>query len=63
MAQHHERYPDFTIDDGETGRRLLIEHLGMLDRPDYVRRWKAEESGIGKLAFCRTERARLRLGY
>ncbi|WP_201729473.1 AAA family ATPase [Acidocella sp. C78] len=37
------RYPDFTIDDGETGRRLLIEHLGMLDRPDYVRRWKAKE--------------------
>jgi hypothetical protein len=37
------RYPDFTIDDAETGRRLLIEHLGMLDRPDYVRRWKAKE--------------------
>ncbi len=37
------RYPDFTIDDAETGRRLLIEHLGMMDRPDYVRRWKAKE--------------------
>lgn len=37
------RYPDFTVDDAETGRRLLIEHLGMLDRPDYVRRWKAKE--------------------
>ncbi|WP_164586733.1 AAA family ATPase [Rhizobium ruizarguesonis] len=37
------RYPDFTVDDAETGRRILIEHLGMMDRPDYVRRWKAKE--------------------
>ncbi|MDP1627646.1 MULTISPECIES: ATP-dependent RecD-like DNA helicase [Pseudomonadota] len=37
------RYPDFTVDDAETGRRLLIEHLGMMDRPDYVWRWKAKE--------------------
>ena len=36
------RYPDFTVDDAETGRRLLIEHLGMMDRPDYVRRWEAK---------------------
>lgn len=34
------RYPDFTVDDAETGRRVLIEHLGMLDRPDYAARWK-----------------------
>ncbi|MCW2275298.1 energy-coupling factor transporter ATP-binding protein EcfA2 [Rhodoblastus acidophilus] len=37
------RYPDFTVDDAETGRRLLIEHLGMMDRPDYVSRWKRKE--------------------
>lgn len=37
------RYPDFTIDDAESGRLLLIEHLGMLDRPDYVRRWEAKK--------------------
>jgi hypothetical protein len=42
------RYPDFTIDDAETGRRLLIEHLGMMDRPDYVRRWKAKEEWYRK---------------
>jgi len=36
------RYPDFTIDDAESGRLLLIEHLGMLDIPDYVRRWQAK---------------------
>lgn len=33
------RYPDFTVDDAETGRCLLLEHLGMLDLPDYKRRW------------------------
>lgn len=33
------RYPDFTVEDAESGRRLLIEHLGMLDRPDYKNRW------------------------
>lgn len=38
------RYPDFTIDDAETGQRVLIEHLGMMDRPDYVRRWKLKEA-------------------
>ena len=37
------RYPDFTVEDAETGRRLLIEHLGMMDRPDYARRWRAKE--------------------
>ena len=42
------RYPDFTIDDAETGRRLLIEHLGMMDRPDYVRRWNAKEAWYSK---------------
>jgi hypothetical protein len=37
------RYPDFTVDDAESGRRLLIEHLGMLDRPDYAKRWQAKQ--------------------
>lgn len=34
------RYPDFTVEDAESGRRLLVEHLGMLDRPDYKIRWE-----------------------
>ena len=34
------RYPDFTVDDAETGRRVLIEHLGMLDKPEYAERWQ-----------------------
>jgi len=47
------RYPDFTVADAETGRTLLVEHLGMLDRPDYVARWEAKEAwyaaaGVGE---------------
>lgn len=34
------RYPDFTVDDAETGRLVLIEHLGMLRDPAYARRWE-----------------------
>jgi hypothetical protein len=36
------RYPDFTVDDAESGRLFLIEHLGMLDEPAYRRRWQAK---------------------
>jgi len=49
------RYPDFTVDDAETGRRLLIEHLGMMDRPDYVRRWKAKEAWYRKAGVVLVE--------
>jgi len=34
------RYPDFTIEDDISGRTVYWEHLGMLDRPDYQRRWR-----------------------
>lgn len=34
------RYPDFTIEDAETGMRVYWEHLGMLADPDYQRRWR-----------------------
>ena len=36
------RYPDFTIEDAETGRRVYLEHLGMLSEPVYQRRWLAK---------------------
>ncbi|WP_224001184.1 hypothetical protein [Aureimonas sp. SA4125] len=54
------RYPDFTVADAEMGRTLLIEHLGMLDRPDYVARWKAKEAwyraaGVGQAGDPTTE--------
>jgi hypothetical protein len=36
------RYPDFTIDDAETGRRVFLEHLGMMSEPAYRRRWESK---------------------
>ena len=36
------RYPDFTIEDAETGRRVFLEHLGLLSEPAYRRRWLAK---------------------
>ena len=36
------RYPDFTIEDAETGQRIFLEHLGLLSEPAYRRRWQAK---------------------
>jgi hypothetical protein len=36
------RYPDFTIEDAETGQRIILEHLGMMAEPAYRRRWQAK---------------------
>lgn len=36
------RYPDFTIDDAESGRTVYWEHLGMLNDDGYRRRWEAK---------------------
>jgi hypothetical protein len=36
------RYPDFTIEDAETGQRVFLEHLGMMTEPAYRRRWRAK---------------------
>ena len=34
------KYPDFTIEDMETGTTLFWEHCGMLHVPSYRRRWE-----------------------
>ena len=34
------RYPDFTIEDDETGELILWEHLGMMIDPKYRERWR-----------------------
>ena len=34
------RYPDFTIEDAEIGRRIFLEHLGLFTQPVYRRRWQ-----------------------
>ena len=36
------RYPDFTIEDAETGQRVFLEHLGLQSEPAYRRRWLAK---------------------
>jgi len=33
------RYPDFTIEDAESGRKFYWEHCGMLLDPNYQERW------------------------
>jgi hypothetical protein len=33
------RYPDFTIDDEESGRTVYWEHLGLLHDTVYAQRW------------------------
>lgn len=34
------KYPDFTIEDAESGRNYYWEHCGMLHVPSYRRRWE-----------------------
>ena len=36
------RFPDFTIEDSESGTVYYWEHCGMLQNPDYRRRWEAK---------------------
>jgi hypothetical protein len=36
----HTRYPDFTIEDAESGRKFYWEHCGMLTDPQYRERWE-----------------------
>ncbi|MBX5454449.1 MAG: ATP-dependent RecD-like DNA helicase [Acidobacteriia bacterium] len=45
------RYPDFTIEDADTGMTWFWEHLGMLGDDEYERKWKLKlawylENGI-----------------
>jgi hypothetical protein len=34
------KYPDFTIEDAQSGRNYYWEHCGMLHVPSYRRRWE-----------------------
>ena len=43
------KYPDFTIEDDNTGETYYWEHLGMLGNPIYQRRWNE------KLAWLRSQ--------
>lgn len=56
------RYPDFTVEDAESGRRLLIEHLGMLDRPDYKSRWEKKLLWYRKMGVVPVEESQSAIG-
>jgi hypothetical protein len=36
------KYPDFTIEDAESGQTFYWEHCGMLHVPSYQRRWEGK---------------------
>jgi len=38
----HTRYPDFTIEEAESGRMIYWEHCGLLIDPSYRKRWDAK---------------------
>lgn len=38
------KLPDFTIADSDTGETFYWEHLGMLQRPSYRRKWEAKQA-------------------
>lgn len=56
------RYPDFTVDDAESGRRLLIEHLGMTVPTTFVA-GKLRRTGIATPVWCLRRKAMRRSGY
>ncbi len=39
-----QRWPDFTIENDDTGVTYYWEHLGMLADPDYERRWQTKKA-------------------
>ena len=38
------RYPDFTVEDHDTGKTVVIEHLGMLTDPGYCAAWEKKQA-------------------
>jgi hypothetical protein len=40
VIERTSKFPDFTIEDAETGTTFYWEHLGMLHDPDYRQRWE-----------------------
>ena len=40
LSNGETRYPDFTVVDDDTGESYYWEHLGLLHRPDYAKRWE-----------------------
>ncbi len=49
------RYPDFTIEDAESGVKVYWEHLGMLHDPEYRARWEQKLSWYRSQGILRRE--------
>ena len=54
FLQRFTKYPEFTIEDDNTGETYYWEHLGLLGNPKYRRRWEE------KLAWLKERGIRLR---
>jgi hypothetical protein len=52
------KYPDFTIEDAESGRNFYWEHCGMLHVPTYLRRWEAKIAWYKAKGILRYEEGR-----
>lgn len=52
------RYPDFTIEDDDSGVTYYWEHLGLLLDPDYARRWEIKRQAYLDAGVCPIEEAR-----
>jgi hypothetical protein len=44
FGEEEPRYPDFTIEDDESGITYYWEHCGLLYDPAYRRRWDAKQA-------------------
>lgn len=51
------RWPDFTIDDADTGRTIFWEHCGMLGTPEYEERWARKQQWYRGQGILRSEEA------
>lgn len=46
------RYPDFTIRDDDAGITWIWEHLGLMNSPEYVKRWMSKEQAYRAAGFA-----------
>ena len=50
------RYPDFVIEDSDSGKRYFWEHLGLLNKEDYRKRWERKLEWYRKQAILPIEK-------
>lgn len=55
MIEGVTKYPDFTIEDMESGLTVYWEHCGMLHVPSYRRRWEEKLDWYRQYGICARE--------